>query len=160
MPFHPGKYTLRASPAVGLGGMFATGHDIGKVVTVAAQVPSTWDFQTWDIKAVEGKNGIYTITHCSKTGFEEPRSWSLKESPPEAPPSGPVILFQKAHEWYIYPSDEVPDAIRIQPVRTDHTVGADFYVGTHENQVVIIGIPVVPGQQDKIPYWKGALQRD
>ena len=66
----------------------------------------------WDIKAVEGKKGVFTIAHYSETTFEETRSWSLKESCPESSPSGPVILSGKAHEWHIYPSDEVRDAVR------------------------------------------------
>ena len=45
MPFGPGKFTFRASPVVGFGGVFATGHGIDEVVTVAAQIPPTFDAQ-------------------------------------------------------------------------------------------------------------------
>ena len=41
-----GLYTLRASPVVGVGGMYMTGNGALKVVTVAAQVPDTFDRQT------------------------------------------------------------------------------------------------------------------
>jgi hypothetical protein len=41
-----GLYTFRASPVVGLGGMYATGHGTFKNVTVAAQVPTNFDHQT------------------------------------------------------------------------------------------------------------------
>ena len=43
-----GLYTLKASPVVGVasGGMYATGNGTFKIVTVAAQVPSTFDRQT------------------------------------------------------------------------------------------------------------------
>ena len=34
MVFGPGTYTLRASPVVGFGGMYATGDGIDEVVTV------------------------------------------------------------------------------------------------------------------------------
>lgn len=34
MAFGPGTYTLRASPVVGVGGMYATGDGIDEVVTV------------------------------------------------------------------------------------------------------------------------------
>lgn len=65
----------------------------------------------WVINAVEGKEGVYTIT-LQTNGGTFGGSWSLEDSPPESPPSGPVILSQKAHEWYIYSSDEVDNAIR------------------------------------------------
>jgi len=41
-----GLYTLRASPIAGPGGMYATGNGTFKVITTAAQVPSTFDRQT------------------------------------------------------------------------------------------------------------------
>ena len=41
-----GNYTLRASPVVGVGGMYATSNGTFKIVTTAAQVPSTVDRQT------------------------------------------------------------------------------------------------------------------
>jgi hypothetical protein len=41
-----GNYTLRASPVGGVGGMFATSNGTFKIVTVAAQVPPTFDRQT------------------------------------------------------------------------------------------------------------------
>ena len=62
----------------------------------------------WDINAVEGKEGVYTITvntNWSTSGG----SWSLYEC--SSPLSDPVILSEKAYEWYIYSSDEVPDAV-------------------------------------------------
>ena len=39
-------YILRASPAVGVGGMYATGNGAFKIVTVAAQVPDTFVLRT------------------------------------------------------------------------------------------------------------------
>ena len=44
-----GLYTLRASPVAGVGGMYATGNGTFKIVTVAAQVPTTFDRQTVSI---------------------------------------------------------------------------------------------------------------
>ena len=41
-----GLYTLRASPVVGVGGMYVYGNGALKAVTVAAQVPDTFDRQT------------------------------------------------------------------------------------------------------------------
>lgn len=41
-----GLYTLRASPVAGVGGLYATGNGISKIVTVAAQVPKTFSRQT------------------------------------------------------------------------------------------------------------------
>ena len=39
MALEPGFYTLRASPAKGLGGMYATGEGSEQIVRTAAQVP-------------------------------------------------------------------------------------------------------------------------
>lgn len=41
-----GNYALRASPIVGVGGMYATSNGAFKIVTTAAQVPTTFDHQT------------------------------------------------------------------------------------------------------------------
>lgn len=59
----PGQYVLRASPFSGIGGMFATGNGIDEVVTTAAEVPSTFDAQFWDVIAVEGKDIHYRSAH-------------------------------------------------------------------------------------------------
>lgn len=60
-----GLYTLRASHAVGVGGMYATGNGAFKIVTVAAQVPDTFARQTWKITAVYGKKDISTTRKTS-----------------------------------------------------------------------------------------------
>jgi hypothetical protein len=39
MPFPSGLYTFRASPAVGYGGVYATGNDVNEVISVAPQSP-------------------------------------------------------------------------------------------------------------------------
>ena len=45
MTFVPGQYALRAHPFNVIGVVYATGNGVDKVVTTAAQVPSTADAQ-------------------------------------------------------------------------------------------------------------------
>ena len=45
MTFVSGQYALRGAPFTGIGGMYATGNGVDKVVTTAAEVPSTVDAQ-------------------------------------------------------------------------------------------------------------------
>ena len=46
MTFVSGQYALRGAPSVtGIGGLYATGNGVDKVVTTAAEVPSTVDAQ-------------------------------------------------------------------------------------------------------------------
>lgn len=163
----PGQYVLRASPFSGIGGMFATGNGIDEVVTTAAEVPSTFDAQFWDVIAVEGKENVYTIvqrTYRSAPGG----SWSLQENSAVYPV--PVITSQGSAEWRIFPSEENSDAfmyaifqnvlkrrslrfLSIQLVTT--ALGVDRYVGTNDaNQVVVISIPVVAHPEQDIPQWK------
>lgn len=146
----PGQYVLRASPFSGIGGMFATGNGIDEVVTTAAEVPSTFDAQFWDVIAVEGKENVYTIvqrTYRSAPGG----SWSLQENSAVYPV--PVITSQGSAEWRIFPSEENSDAFTIQLVTT--ALGVDRYVGTNDaNQVVVISVPVVAHPEQDIPQWK------
>ncbi|EDR09618.1 uncharacterized protein LACBIDRAFT_326095 [Laccaria bicolor S238N-H82] len=136
--------------------MFATGNGIDEVVTTAAEVPSTFDAQFWDVIAVEGKENVYTIvqrTYRSAPGG----SWSLQENSAVYPV--PVITSQGSAEWRIFPSEENSDAftslrfLSIQLVTT--ALGVDRYVGTNDaNQVVVISIPVVAHPEQDIPQWK------
>jgi hypothetical protein len=49
MSFQSGLYTLRASPAVGVGGLYATGNGVNHVVTVAPEKPPFVEHQVVSI---------------------------------------------------------------------------------------------------------------
>ena len=125
-----GNYKLRASPVVGVGGMYATSNGTFKIVTTAAQVPSTFDRQTvsfcvlvchlfdhtnlaaslpqWKITAVEHKKDTYTIVLVEQDDISLGGSWAL-DNINEAVPHGPIITAEEVFEWVITPTnDDLP----------------------------------------------------
>lgn len=148
-----GNYALRASPIVGVGGMYATSNGAFKIVTTAAQVPTTFDHQTWKITAVEGKEHTYKIVWHHKHEISLGDSWAL-EDVNKAVPHGPIILAAEVFEWHITPTNnEIPDTYYIQPVTK--AVGANYYVGTNEDdQVVIKILPILGHPVIEPPYWQ------
>ncbi|KIK00066.1 hypothetical protein K443DRAFT_679435 [Laccaria amethystina LaAM-08-1] len=149
MPFPSGLYTFRASPAVGYGGVYATGNDVNEVISVAPQSPPFVERQVWNIRAVYGKEGAYTITlHANGGTFGH---WSPKDGEPI--PERPIVTSEKPYEWYIAHKDtpDVPETITIRA--PNPLLGVDFYVGTNDKaQVIIKPVPVIPDAD--VPYWK------
>lgn len=142
-------HTLRASPVVGVGGVYATWNGINEIVTVAAEVPGTVEHQLWKIQEVKGKEGIYTIVRLTKEGAFD-GSWSLKDN--AAVPHGPIIISKETVEWHIdHIKNGVPHAITIRPVTK--AVGVAWYVGTDDtNQAVIKALPIERAVEP--PYWQ------
>ncbi|EDR09300.1 uncharacterized protein LACBIDRAFT_293818 [Laccaria bicolor S238N-H82] len=147
-----GNYTLRASPVAGVGGTYATSNGTFKIVTTAAQGPSSFGRQTWKITAVEGKKDTYTIVLLHGHDISLGGSWSLKDN--KAVPHGPIITTEEVIEWHITPTNnEIPNTYYIQPITK--AVGASYYVGTDEdNQVVINVIPGILLPPDIEAYWQ------
>ncbi|KIK01782.1 hypothetical protein K443DRAFT_6694 [Laccaria amethystina LaAM-08-1] len=148
MSFPSGLFILRPSPAASMCRKYATGNGVNHIVTVAPQTPPVFDRQLWNIQAVHGKAGVYTITlhtHGSTFGGH----WFPKDGEPI--PKSPIVTSEKPYEWYIAPKEgAIPHAITIQAHTKDHSVG--LYAGTNEkNEVIIISVPVVPGAE--APYW-------
>ncbi|EDR09329.1 uncharacterized protein LACBIDRAFT_326033 [Laccaria bicolor S238N-H82] len=102
-----GNYKLRASPAAGVGGMYATSNGTFKIVTTAAQVPSTFERQTWRITVVEGKKDTYTIVLVHKDEIALGGSWALDNVNEgyEDVPRGPIITAAEVFEWHITPTN-------------------------------------------------------
>lgn len=148
-----GLYTLRASPVAGVGGMYATGNGTFKIVTVAAQVPTTFDRQTWKITAVHGKKDTYTIVQHHKHDISLGGSWSLEDN--LSVPHGPVITAEEHIEWEITPANNgIAKTYFIQAIHKFDGRHA-WFVGTdHKNEVVIVPSPVLfPPFPDR-PYWQ------
>ncbi|EDR09314.1 uncharacterized protein LACBIDRAFT_293824 [Laccaria bicolor S238N-H82] len=148
-----GLYTLKASPVVeaASGGMYATGNGTFKIVTVAAQVPTTFDRQTWKITAVRGKKDTYTIIQHHKHDISLGGSWSLEDN--LSVPHGPVITAEEHIEWEITPANNA-DTYFIQAIhKSDGHNG--WFVGTdHKNEVVIIRSPIFTPPFPDRPYWQ------
>lgn len=62
MSFPSGLYNLRASPAAGLGALYATANGPNEIVTVAPQSPPFVERQVWRIEVVNPDEELYTIT--------------------------------------------------------------------------------------------------
>lgn len=144
--YKSGLYALRASPASGIGGLYATGNGVDDIVTVAPQSPPLIERQVWKIEPVHGKKGAYTITIHTFGGH-----WFPKDGEPI--PERPVFTSEKSYEWYIAYKEipGVPHTITIQA----HTklIGVGLYAGTNDKeQVVIIPVPVIPDAE--APYWQ------
>ncbi|KIK00059.1 hypothetical protein K443DRAFT_101029 [Laccaria amethystina LaAM-08-1] len=149
MSFQSGLYTLRASPAVGVGGLYATGNGVNHVVTVAPEKPPFVEHQVWSIQAVHGKPGIYTITlhtHGTFGGHWYPRGG-------KPTPKDPIIISEKSYEWNIAHKNVpgVPDAYTIRAATP--IIGVGLYAGTNDkHEVIIISVPVIPHAE--APYWQ------
>lgn len=151
MSFRPGNYTLQLGPVTGVGGMYATGNGLNKMVSTAARVPSTEERQVWSIEPVEGKEDIYTIILHTGGGSAYGGNWSLKDKSPV--PRGPVFTLEEFSEWRIQRIDNgLPSsdpAITIQPV-TEAT-GASWFVAVEADQVVVKRFPV---DVEEPPFWQ------
>ncbi|KIK00067.1 hypothetical protein K443DRAFT_679436 [Laccaria amethystina LaAM-08-1] len=149
MSFPNGLYTLRASPAAGYGGLYATGNGDNETVTVAPNTPPVVDRQIWNIKAVLGKPGAYTITLYT-TGSTFGGHWFPKDA--RLIPEVPIITSEKSYEWYIAYKEtpDVPDTITIQ---AGTLVGERLYARANDkNEVVVISVRAGPDAE--VPYWQ------
>ncbi|KIK00064.1 hypothetical protein K443DRAFT_618036 [Laccaria amethystina LaAM-08-1] len=145
-----GLYTLRASPAPGVGGLYATGNGINHIVTVAAEKPPFVEHQVWNIQAVHGKAGVYTITlHTSGRTFGG--HWYPKGGQPVS--KDPIITSDKSYEWYIaykHTPGVISDTITIRAPTP--LIGVELFAGTNDkDQVIIVSVPVT--QHAEPPYW-------
>ncbi|EDQ98494.1 uncharacterized protein LACBIDRAFT_335916 [Laccaria bicolor S238N-H82] len=135
MSFPGGLYILRASPAAGIGGLYATGNSVDAVVTVAPQLPPFIERQ-WNIRPVFGKEGGYYNISLHSDGSAFGGDWFPEDGKPI--PERPVITSEKSYECIQAPNPRV---------------GVDFYAGTNDKEhVVIIPVPVIPDAE--APYWQ------
>lgn len=155
---------LRAPPAVGPGGVYATGHGVDDVVrTAATSPPGSLGKQIWRFKAIDSNNDKVNIV------LEDDRPFRLP-LPGGGPPAfvwgsigrlpiseSPIILTtdqEKQTIWIVKPIDNgVPDAFTIEaddyrsiPSRTI------WYAGTAGNQVVFKALLNNAPDTEK-PYW-------
>jgi hypothetical protein len=117
-----GLYTLRASPAPGVGGLYATGNGINHIVTVAAEKPPFVEHQVVSILCLNAfrmakptdvllrilYSGTFkpsmarqAYTPSLSTPAEEPFGghWYPKGGQPVS--KDPIITSDKSYEWYI-----------------------------------------------------------
>ncbi|KIP06482.1 hypothetical protein PHLGIDRAFT_72642 [Phlebiopsis gigantea 11061_1 CR5-6] len=104
---------MRASPAVGVGGMYATGTHVDDVVRTAAMIPSLFRQQIWKLTPVEEKGtGKYYSISLMDGANHEPWFWSSIGDKPQ--PESPVILSTDREgkvTWRVTPLDNgVKDA--------------------------------------------------
>ncbi|EDR09321.1 clitocypin cysteine proteinase inhibitor [Laccaria bicolor S238N-H82] len=133
MSFPSGLYTLRASPAAGYGGLYATGNGVDDVVAVAPQSPPFIERQVWKIEAVHGKESAYTISlHTNGSTFGG--HWFPKDGEPI--PEHPVVTSENSYEWFIAYKN-IPDVPHIITIRAPNPrLGVDFYAGTNDKEQV------------------------
>ncbi|KIK00062.1 hypothetical protein K443DRAFT_679431 [Laccaria amethystina LaAM-08-1] len=169
MSLESGLYAPRASPTTEYGSLYATGNGVNEIVTVAQHTPPAVERQVWNIQAVHGKEGVYTIT-LDTTGSTFGGHWFPKDGEPI--PKDPIVVSEKSYEWYIPYTKDIPapgvknitGVYVIYPRKVPHhqffsiqahtkLIGVGLYAGTNDkDQVVIISVPVVPGAE--APYWQ------
>ncbi|KAJ8503298.1 hypothetical protein ONZ45_g10986 [Pleurotus djamor] len=144
----PGKiYKFKVQPSGRFGGMLATSHGEGAVITTAADRPGVGD-QTWMIK--EGsRDSEFTIVDrndpaCGLTANGPKAALTLTKEP---------TVF-KANS---FKGDDGKDTVAIYVVDPKR-VGSTWYVGTKEQTVVIQPIPVIPNHPE-VPKWE-AIESD
>lgn len=142
MPLPNGLYNLRAIP---FAQVYATDNGRNEIVTVAERNPSTVERQIWNIRAVEGKQGVY---HISVHTFAGRAGWALKDD--SSVPQGPIISGEHIAEWHIESLENGrPFAHTIRAVTK--AVGAAYYAATNGGQVVIKALPLT---DKEVPYWQ------
>ncbi|KIP06474.1 hypothetical protein PHLGIDRAFT_459549 [Phlebiopsis gigantea 11061_1 CR5-6] len=151
------RYTLRASPAVGIGGMYATAEGLGEPVRTAALDPSLVDQQNWAMIPGSIPEDKYRVClYNSENNFSS--GWTpLGET---IVPDQPLVLtddYNRHIVWYLKKFD-APDGVANAYTLTaadPGIIGATFYAATNEQGLVVVkAIPVIPDIDPSIiPYW-------
>ncbi|KAL0948591.1 hypothetical protein HGRIS_011149 [Hohenbuehelia grisea] len=155
------KYRMRASPAAGVGGMYATSHGENKPVTTAAlglniQGDVLQESQLWATLP-----GDITMDKYRVCLYDPSTNFSLGLGVPEKlVPGEPMILTTEEHQvvWYLQPFD-VPGVGKAYTLRPDvEVMGAKWFAGTNRDGQIVVKALLLNAPKEDIPYW--VLERE
>ncbi|KIP05533.1 hypothetical protein PHLGIDRAFT_19686 [Phlebiopsis gigantea 11061_1 CR5-6] len=144
---------MRASPAVGVGGMYATGQGVDAVVITVAMVPPFMGSQTWRIERIPERPDRFRVVFHDNANHI-PWVWGYAGDRPS--PDEPIILTtnpERQVAWVFAPADNgVPNAYTL--LADIGIVGAGWWAGHNpENQVAFVPIPITDAPTPERPYW-------
>ncbi|KAL0948493.1 hypothetical protein HGRIS_011059 [Hohenbuehelia grisea] len=150
MSIEPGSYHLRASPADGVGGMYATSKGYEKPIVTAAQVQSEIDEQKWRVIQLDGSAGLYEIRLDTIIAPVMIQGWGTKG---RVQPDEIILLSGEPMKVRITPSHTGGEGCFVISPDADW-VGTRLVIGTEGNHLVIQDFPIDPTDDEKLPYWK------
>ncbi|KAL0956917.1 hypothetical protein HGRIS_003021 [Hohenbuehelia grisea] len=147
-----GIYALRASPATGIGGMYATSRGRANPIVTAAETPANADFQQWEIIPVNGQADTYEVRLALDTMTPLlPEGWTTIGD--QVRPDERIVINlegQKFMQVRIVPSKSgIINTYVIIPVV--EWLGAQLVIGQIDNQLLIQAFPI---EKEDLPYWQ------
>ncbi|KAK7679644.1 hypothetical protein QCA50_017356 [Cerrena zonata] len=149
--------SLRASPAVGLGGMYATGAGEDNPVTIAARRPPFIEHQRWILEPVNTGLGSENTVQVLLAG-DPSLAWTVQRGVDSEADGAKVLLLPRGGPevttWVKRPVSGAENTFTLSVL--NELIGATWYAGSNKetNEVVIKVIPVIANPEEP-PYWVG-----